>query len=43
VRSRFFLAAIVVGLLIRLATIPLPVNDDMLVWKLWGARESSTA
>ena len=36
VRSGFFLAAIVLGLLIRLATIPLPGNDDVFVWKLWS-------
>src|SRR4249920_2800426 len=36
VRSRLFYAALAAGLLVRLATIPLPGNDDVIVWKLWS-------
>ena len=36
VRSRLFLAAIGFGLLVRLATIPLPGHDDVITWKIWS-------
>lgn len=33
---RTFLAALVAGLLLRLATFPLPGHDDVITWKIWS-------
>jgi hypothetical protein len=33
---RRFAAALVLGLIIRLATLPLPGHDDVLTWKIWS-------
>jgi len=35
VRSRLFVVALVLGLAIRVATLPLPGNDDVVAWKIW--------
>lgn len=34
--DRRFLAALLVGLLIRVATLPLPGHDDVITWKIWS-------
>lgn len=34
--SRRFFAALVVGLLVRVATLPLPGHDDVITWKIWS-------
>ena len=34
--DRRFLAALLAGLLIRLATLPLPGHDDVITWKIWS-------
>jgi hypothetical protein len=36
VRPRVFLAALLVGLLVRIATLPLPGHDDVITWKIWS-------
>lgn len=36
VSHRFFLAALTLGLLLRLATLPLPGHDDVITWKIWS-------
>ena len=33
---RRFAAALVLGLVIRVATLPLPGHDDMVLWKVWS-------
>lgn len=33
---RRFLAALIAGLLIRAATLPLPGHDDVITWKIWS-------
>lgn len=35
-RPRVFAAALLLGLIIRLATIPLPGHDDVISWKIWS-------
>lgn len=35
-RARLFAVLLGLGLLVRLATLPLPGNDDVIVWKLWS-------
>ncbi|HEX7138788.1 MAG TPA: hypothetical protein VF219_13105 [Vicinamibacterales bacterium] len=34
--DRRFLAALIIGLLIRVATLPLPGHDDVITWKIWS-------
>jgi hypothetical protein len=34
VRPPVFVAALALGLLIRVATFPLPDNDDVITWKI---------
>jgi hypothetical protein len=34
--DRRFLAALILGLLIRAATLPLPGHDDVITWKIWS-------
>ena len=34
--NRRFLAALIFGLLIRVATLPLPGHDDVITWKIWS-------
>src|SRR5689334_9973288 len=34
--SRRFVAALVLGLAIRAATLPLPGHDDVITWKIWS-------
>jgi hypothetical protein len=34
--TRRFLSALILGLLIRLATLPLPGHDDVITWKIWS-------
>jgi Glycosyltransferase family 87 len=34
--TRRFIAALVVGLLVRVATLPLPGHDDVITWKIWS-------
>jgi len=36
VRPRLFLAALSLGLLVRVATLPLPGHDDVITWKIWS-------
>ena len=36
VSRRLFLAALALGLLLRLATLPLPGHDDVITWKIWS-------
>lgn len=36
VPRRLFLAALALGLLLRLATFPLPGHDDVITWKIWS-------
>ncbi len=33
---RRFVAALILGLLIRIATLPLPGHDDVITWKIWS-------
>ena len=33
---RRFIAALVLGLLVRVATLPLPGHDDVITWKTWS-------
>ena len=33
---RRFVAALVLGLVVRLATLPLPGHDDVITWKIWS-------
>lgn len=35
-RQRWFLGALLLGLAIRLATLPLPGHDDVITWKIWS-------
>lgn len=35
-RARLFAVLVGLGLLLRVATLPLPGNDDVIVWKLWS-------
>lgn len=34
--ARLFPAALLLGLLVRLATLPLPGHDDVITWKIWS-------
>src|SRR5215470_14532321 len=34
--ARRFVVALVAGLLIRAATLPLPGHDDVITWKIWS-------
>ena len=34
--QRVFLAALLLGLLVRIATLPLPGHDDIITWKIWS-------
>jgi hypothetical protein len=33
---RRFVAALILGLLVRIATLPLPGHDDVITWKIWS-------
>jgi len=33
---RRFAAALVIGFVIRVATLPLPGHSDIIVWKIWS-------
>ncbi len=34
--GRFFLPALALGLLLRIASLPLPGHDDVITWKIWS-------